>query len=213
MGAHKIFAGRRSFVAGTWVEGDEVLAVENPADGTHLADVSVTPLPKFQRAIDEARRSFDEGIWADRTAKERAAVVSAFLDHFEAARDTLIATMVAEAGQPQVFADRAQFASGLELGRNTIELYLSMSHEDFNPVPLDELVRGRLALSILPTRASGGRHGHHPVQRGDHHGDAEAHPRPHGGQLGDPSSEPADADLLASPRRRPPRPLVCRRGF
>jgi acyl-CoA reductase-like NAD-dependent aldehyde dehydrogenase len=148
MGAGKIFAERRSFVAGSWVEGDEVLAVENPADGSHLTDVSVTPLSEVRRAIDEARRSFDEGSWADRAPKERAAVVGAFLDHFEAARDTLVATMVAEAGQPQVFAERAQFASGLELGRNTIDLYLSMTHEDFNPVPLDELLRGRLALSI-----------------------------------------------------------------
>jgi acyl-CoA reductase-like NAD-dependent aldehyde dehydrogenase len=148
MGLGSVFAGRRSYVAGSWVEGDEALAVENPADGTQLADVSVTPLVEVRRAVDEARRSFDEGTWADLPAEERAERVSAFLDHFESARDTLIATMVAEAGQPVAFAERAQFQSGLELGRNTIELYLSMPEEDFNPVPLDELVRGRVALSV-----------------------------------------------------------------
>src|SRR2546430_2134107 len=34
------------------------------------------------------------------------------------------------------------------LGRSTIDLYLSMVHEQANPVPVDELVRGRVALSV-----------------------------------------------------------------
>src|SRR5262249_40294728 len=65
-----------------------------------------------------------------------------------ASHDALVATMVAEAGQPVMFAERAQFGSGLMLGRGTIDLYQSMPHEEPNPVPVDELVRGRVALSI-----------------------------------------------------------------
>ena len=56
--------------------------------------------------------------------------------------------MVAEAGQPVYFADSTQLQAGVALARSTIELYLSMRHEDFNPVPVDELVQGRVALSI-----------------------------------------------------------------
>ena len=37
---------------------------------------------------------------------------------------------------------------GLTLGRESIDLYLSMAHEESNPVPVDDLVRGRVALSI-----------------------------------------------------------------
>jgi acyl-CoA reductase-like NAD-dependent aldehyde dehydrogenase len=37
---------------------------------------------------------------------------------------------------------------GLTLGRQTIDLYLSMRHEEPNPVPVDDLVRNRVALSI-----------------------------------------------------------------
>ena len=37
---------------------------------------------------------------------------------------------------------------GLTLGRQTIDLYLSMRHEESNPVPLDDLIRGRVALSL-----------------------------------------------------------------
>ena len=39
-----ILAERRSYVAGRWVEGDEVLAVENPADETVAEELAATPL-------------------------------------------------------------------------------------------------------------------------------------------------------------------------
>jgi len=143
-----IISEQRSYVAGRWVTGDQLVTVENPADETHLADVTVTPLAEIERAIREARRSFDDGVWADVPPPQRAVVLRAFLDHVEAAHDTLVPTLVAEAGQPGWFAEMSQFQSGLALARSTIELYLSMAHEEPNPVPVDELVRGRVALSI-----------------------------------------------------------------
>ena len=143
-----IIPARRSYVAGHWVDGDEVLPVENPADESHVADVSVTPLAETKRAIAEARRSFDGGVWADVPAATRAQVLHAFLDHVESARAELVDTIVAEAGQPTWFAEHTQVGAGLALARATVDLYLSMPHEDTNPVPLDELVRGRVALSV-----------------------------------------------------------------
>ena len=146
--AASILTERRSYVAGSWVEGDEALAVENPADETQVAEVSTTPLTEIERAIEEGRRSFDEGTWADRPARERAEALSAFLDSLERGREALVATMVQESGQPTMFAEMSQLVMGVGLARSTIDLYLSMSHEQSNPVPLDELVRGRVALSI-----------------------------------------------------------------
>ena len=66
-----ILTERRSFVAGRWVEG-ALFPVENPADESLVTELVATPLPEVQRAISEARRSFDEGIWADLPARERA---------------------------------------------------------------------------------------------------------------------------------------------
>lgn len=139
---------RRSYVAGDWVEGDDVLPVENPADESHVADVSVTPLAEVRRAIAAARRTFDDGVWADRPATQRARLVHAFLDHVESTRADLVATIVAEAGQPTRFAEMTQVAGGVALARATVDLYLSLPHEEPNPVPVDELVRGRVALSV-----------------------------------------------------------------
>jgi len=143
-----IISERRSYIAGRWVTGEETLAVENPADESHVTDVSVTPIAEIERAIIEARRSFDEGVWAERSPAERARVLHAFLDHIETTRETLVPTMVAEAGQPTRFAEGNQFLSGLAIARSTIDLYLSMAHEEPNPVPLAELTLGRVALSM-----------------------------------------------------------------
>src|SRR5215212_3816774 len=143
-----VITERLSYVAGRWVEGDEALPVENPADETQVTELSVTPEAEFRRAVAEARRAFDEGPWPSMSGAERGRMVHALIDHVEASAETLVPTMVAEAGQPTMFAEGMQLRSGVALARNTIELYLSMTHEDFNPVPVDELVTGRVALSI-----------------------------------------------------------------
>lgn len=143
-----IVAEQRTYVAGSWITGDDVVSVENPADESHVADITATPLAEVRRAITEARRSFDSGVWADMPPAERARVLHAFIDHVENARDTMVPTLVAEGGQSTLFAEMTQLRAGAAIGRQTIDLYLSMSHEEASPVPVDDLVRGRVALSI-----------------------------------------------------------------
>ena len=143
-----IIDGSRSFVAGRWIAGDAPFAVENPADESHLADAGTTPLAEVANAIDAARSSFDAGVWADLPAAERARRLHALIDHVESRKDALVATMMAEAGQLRYYAEVAQFANGVSQGRSFIDLYLSMAHEEHSPVPVDELVRGRVAISV-----------------------------------------------------------------
>jgi acyl-CoA reductase-like NAD-dependent aldehyde dehydrogenase len=138
-----------SYIAGKWGGDGEPFAVENPADESHVADVASASPAEAERAITEARRSFDSGVWADLPAADRARVLHEFLDHIEATGQALVDTMVAEAGQPPVFAERTQFGSGLALARETISLYLSLRHEEVNQVPVDQLVAGGVMLSVL----------------------------------------------------------------
>jgi acyl-CoA reductase-like NAD-dependent aldehyde dehydrogenase len=140
--------GRRSYIAGRWVEGQRSFEVENPADESCFAEAGVTPLPEVQRAISEARRSFDQGVWANLPIAERAKILRSFLDHVEASQEILIDTIMGEAGQPRMMAQGAQVTMGLTLGRQTIDLYQALSHEEANPVPVDDLVRGKVVLSI-----------------------------------------------------------------
>ena len=69
-----IFAERRTYIAGRWITGDDVVSVENPADESHVADVTATPLDEVRRAIAEARRSFDDGVWSEASPAERARI-------------------------------------------------------------------------------------------------------------------------------------------
>jgi aldehyde dehydrogenase (NAD+) len=138
----------RSYVAGRWITGEREIAVENPADESTAGTVTATPLFEVAGAIAAARRTFDDGVWADAPIAERARVVHAVLDHLEAMTDELVPVIVAEAGQPVGYAGGIQTAGAIELGRNTIDLYLSMRHEEPNPVPASELVTNRVALSL-----------------------------------------------------------------
>ena len=148
MSADAILDERRAYIAGQWVDGVEAVPVENPADESIVAEMLAPPMEEVRRAVAEARRSFDQGVWAGRPARERAKTLHALLDHLETLHAPLVASMVAEAGQPVAFAERAQYASGMVLARNTIDLYLSLAEEEANPVPVDELTFGRVALSI-----------------------------------------------------------------
>ncbi|AKK26668.1 aldehyde dehydrogenase family protein [Mycobacterium sp. EPa45] len=143
-----VVSEQRTYVAGRWVTGDELISVENPADETHVHDVTATPIREVERAITEARGSFDRGVWADLAVADRARVLRDFVDFIESSADTLVPTLVAEAGQSRRFAEMTQLQAGLNLARQTINLYLSMKHEQASPVPVDDLVRGRVALSI-----------------------------------------------------------------
>ena len=89
-------------------------------------------------------------------------MLAALLDHLDTLHQPLVASMVAEAGQPVFFAEMAQFAAGMMLARNTIDLYLSLPHEEANPVPADEL-SGTSGDQSAPPRTRGRGRGNHSV--------------------------------------------------
>ncbi|HVU73636.1 MAG TPA: aldehyde dehydrogenase family protein [Mycobacteriales bacterium] len=131
----ELLSERRSYVDGRFVEGERAFAVENPADESVVGEIGVTPAPEVENAIAGARRSFDEGVWRDRSREDRAAVVRAMLDHIEAQGDALVNTLVAEAGQPTRFAHGTQITSGLTYARDAVELFLTLPDEEPNPFP------------------------------------------------------------------------------
>ncbi len=138
----------RSYVAGEWVEGEETFPVENPADESVVVQLGETPLEAVRTAVSSARTSFDSGVWSELRPRDRAKAVRAFLGHLGTLKDDLVATMVVESGQPRRFAEMGQFYGGLAVANQTVDLYLAMSHEEVNQVPVDELTRGGLSLSV-----------------------------------------------------------------
>ncbi|WP_029430142.1 aldehyde dehydrogenase family protein [Blastococcus sp. URHD0036] len=143
-----LLARRSSYVAGRWAEAGEPFAVEDPAAESVVCELASATADDVEEAVSAARVSVDSGVWADLPASARADTVRALLDHLALLREPLIASIVAEAGQPAWFAGMLQVDAGLDLGRRTVDLYMAMPHEETNPVPVDELVRGRVALSV-----------------------------------------------------------------
>ncbi|WP_394199611.1 aldehyde dehydrogenase family protein [Litoreibacter albidus] len=63
----------RNFIAGAWVEGDggDVIAVEDPGTGQHMADAAQAGEASVAKALEAARASFDRGDLADMQPSDR----------------------------------------------------------------------------------------------------------------------------------------------
>ena len=112
---------------------------------------AATPLAEIERADRRGPPHLRRGR-VGRPARRRAgrAGCTRFLDHVEARRRTTSShTMMAEAGQPpRLRRGRAVRHGHGPRPATTIDLYLSMPHEEPNPVPSTSSCAGRVALSI-----------------------------------------------------------------
>ena len=72
----------RLYIDGAWQEseGDAVLTVLNPATEEVIGAVPDGTAGDVNRAVDAARRAFDEGPWPNFSPRERAAVMLRMAD-------------------------------------------------------------------------------------------------------------------------------------
>lgn len=87
-------------LAGHWREGSEsaTIAVENPADESVVARVSVASVTDVQTAVAEAQRA--QSAWASTPTVERAAVLYRLAELIERDRERLAGIVVSEVGKP-----------------------------------------------------------------------------------------------------------------
>jgi acyl-CoA reductase-like NAD-dependent aldehyde dehydrogenase len=146
-----LVGARQPFVDGKFVPGEgPVVAVENPATETTIAEVESGSPAQMERAILAARRSFDDGVWAGLPREERAARIRIFVAELQRRRDELVHTVVAEAGCPLGIAQLIQVDAPLTHMLAVCDLYLGLPEEEYNPVPSDGLVTmsGNVGASI-----------------------------------------------------------------
>jgi aldehyde dehydrogenase (NAD+) len=141
---------RRPFIDGKYVPGDgQPLAVENPATEETIAQVETASTEQIDQAIGAARRSFDDGVWCELPAAERAAVVRRMAEYLSDRRDLLIDTIIAEAGAPYDNASNIQVGAALEHAHLIPDLFLQLSEQEYNPVPPDGLTpSGQVGVSM-----------------------------------------------------------------
>lgn len=77
------------YINGQWQEAEsqETRDILCPADGSHVITVSEGDRADARRAIEAARKTFDEGTWATTPAAERGAIVNRLADILERDKD------------------------------------------------------------------------------------------------------------------------------
>lgn len=87
-----------AYIDGAWLNADERFPVNNPADGSTLANVPNLRAAQARAAIEAANAAFP--LWSSKTAKERAAIMRKWFDLMNQHAGDLAAIMTAEQGKP-----------------------------------------------------------------------------------------------------------------
>jgi len=114
------------YIDGRWVdsESDVVLDVRNPATEKVIGRVPQATVAEVTRAIDAARRAFDEGPWPTTAPRERARTMLRMADAMDKRRAELIALSIAEAGSTRMLAETIQVGVPLQHFRDMAERIL-----------------------------------------------------------------------------------------
>ncbi|ELP63737.1 aldehyde dehydrogenase family protein [Streptomyces turgidiscabies] len=89
-------------------EADSSLVVSNPATEESIAEVPQSSLSDVRRAVEAARRAFDEGPWPRLKPAERAAILLRMAEEMERRLPDLVAVNIAEAGSVRPLAESLQ---------------------------------------------------------------------------------------------------------
>ncbi|WP_405538812.1 aldehyde dehydrogenase family protein [Streptomyces sp. NBC_00075] len=98
------------YIDGRRTDGDSnaSLVVRNPATEESIAEVPQSSLTDVRRAVEAARRAFDEGPWPRMKPAERAAVLLRMAEEMERRLPDLVAVNIAEAGSVRALAETLQ---------------------------------------------------------------------------------------------------------
>ncbi len=144
------FAG---YIDGAFVAGEgSPLSVENPSDGSEIANFPGLSETQVEQAILAARRSFDDGTWSGRPVSERADLLRRLIAAMEARSDAIRDVLVAETGCPLHSGSMmAQLATPLSMARECIELFETLPETEEHALPPRER-SNRLGQSVRSFR-------------------------------------------------------------
>jgi aspartate-semialdehyde dehydrogenase len=108
----------QSHIGGEWTgaSGGETLAVTNPADGSHLGDVSALSAEDSTLAVDAAHKTFPN--WAGLLPQERAAFLRKWFEEISKNREDLALIMTLEQGKPL-----SEARGEIDYGASFVEFY------------------------------------------------------------------------------------------
>lgn len=98
------------FIDGAWIDSESSLIIDvvNPATEDVIGGIPQATVAEVTRAIEAARRAFDEGPWPTMAPRERAQVLLRMADVMEKRRQELVDLNIAEAGSTRGLAEYLQ---------------------------------------------------------------------------------------------------------
>jgi succinate-semialdehyde dehydrogenase/glutarate-semialdehyde dehydrogenase len=117
----------RAFVNGQWIATGETFPVHNPSTGEKIADVTDLAIDDVSRAIDCAYEA--KAAWAQKTGKERGAILRRWYELMLENIDDLAAILTAEMGKPL-----AEAKGEISYGASYIEWFAEESKRIYGDV-------------------------------------------------------------------------------
>ena len=110
------------FIDGQWDDGEgETIAVLNPATEEVIGHVPQATAKDATRAIESARRAFDDGPWPTMTPQQRSAVLVRMADVMDRRFEEIVDLNIREAGSVRPLAESIQVGIPIEHFRDTAE--------------------------------------------------------------------------------------------
>jgi 5-carboxymethyl-2-hydroxymuconic-semialdehyde dehydrogenase/aminomuconate-semialdehyde/2-hydroxymuconate-6-semialdehyde dehydrogenase len=134
-------AGRDVFAGAT------MLPVIDPATERPLAELDEAGPAEVDRAVGEARRSFDSGVWSRAERSARRAVLRRIAESVRASAAELAALQIAETGLPQSSA-RNQIAAGAAWFDYYADFLATEGGEAFDHVPGATAIVARVPIGV-----------------------------------------------------------------
>src|SRR5207302_6276472 len=112
------------YIDGAWTTGeaDRTIEVIDPATEDVIGHVPEATAKDALRAIEAARRAFDDGVWPYTKPAERAAALVRMAEHLEARAGDLRELIVAETGSTGYLTDYVQAGGSIGMFRATAAL-------------------------------------------------------------------------------------------
>jgi aldehyde dehydrogenase (NAD+) len=130
------------YIDGKWVDGssDEDLEVVNPATEDVIAKVPQASIHDVDRAIEAARRAFEDGPWPRMAPRARSDILLRFMQALADRRSELVDMIITEAGAARPIAEAFQFDTPLRFAFWFAERTATFPYED--PLPPQVSPRG-----------------------------------------------------------------------
>ncbi|MFP8643457.1 aldehyde dehydrogenase family protein [Priestia aryabhattai] len=88
------------YINGEWRKAEKQRSTVNPATGEVIGYAAEGSAEDMKAAIEAAREAFDNGIWSETSASERAAILFKIADKLEEAKEELAALETMDNGKP-----------------------------------------------------------------------------------------------------------------